>query len=189
MQYDGKVYEIVSGHNLSEDAWHYELSGLSGAPGTGPFMAVAVPDATPDGLFAPRSAQHVMVHAGGGVVPWPILEELLDQLDSCGDLIDDVRDLSAEATALNTWSHGSQQFEVNRFRCNRAWCYELYAIDAAANRYIRVRITDAPQDSGPFVPMPADRGTLTMHGRWSIPWPVFRRFLDASSSGTGPDDR
>jgi hypothetical protein len=27
--------------------------------------------------------------------------------------------------------------------------------------------------------MPADRVTFTAHGEWDIPWPVFRRFIEA----------
>jgi hypothetical protein len=39
--------------------------------------------------FTPRSAQHIVVHAGGGTVPWPILEKLVHVLDASGDLIED----------------------------------------------------------------------------------------------------
>ena len=47
------------------------------------------------------------------------------------------------------------------------------------NNYIDVRIPDASPNSGPFIPMPSDHVTLTMHGQWRLPWPVFRRFLNA----------
>ncbi|GAB3864520.1 hypothetical protein GCM10029963_75060 [Micromonospora andamanensis] len=108
-------------------------------------------------------------------------------LDSSGDLVDELRDLSPEATALpvtlNTWSHDDRRFEVNHFHYGDAesWCYELYEVDPATteNNYIDVRVPDALPESGPFVPMPAEHVTLTMHGRWTLPWPVFRRFLDA----------
>ncbi|MBG0567750.1 hypothetical protein [Actinoplanes aureus] len=43
----------------------------------------------PDGPFTPRSAQHIVVHAGGGTAPWPILEKLVHVLDASGDLIED----------------------------------------------------------------------------------------------------
>ncbi|MET8148265.1 hypothetical protein ACIBSW_30950 [Actinoplanes sp. NPDC049668] len=185
--YDGKLYEIISMYSLPDAAWHYELTGLTGSPGTGPYLAIDIPDATPDGPFTPRPAQHVVVHAGGGVVPWLILKKLIDQLDSSGDLVDGERDLSAEATALpltiNAWSHGSQRFEVNHFHNGDAdsWSYELSEVDpdATENNYLDVRIPDATPENGPFTPMPADHVTLTMHGRWTLPWPVFRRFLDA----------
>jgi hypothetical protein len=32
----GKLYEVASGYSLPEGAWHYELTGLTGAPGTRP---------------------------------------------------------------------------------------------------------------------------------------------------------
>jgi hypothetical protein len=185
MEHDGKLYEVISMYSLPDDAWRYELTGLTGSPGTGPYLAIDIPDATPDGAFTPRPAQHVRVHAGGGVVPWLILQQLIDQVDSSGDLVDEERDLSAAATALpltlNAWSHGDQRFEVNHFPDDGSWSYELYEVDpdATENNYLDVRIPDASPDSGPFIAMPADLVTLTMHGRWTLPWPVFRRFLDA----------
>jgi len=183
--YDGKLYEIISMYSLPDDAWHYELTGLTGPPGTGPYLAIDIPDTTPDGALTLRPAQHVKVHAGGGVVPWLILKQLIDQVDSSGDLVDEERDSSAEATVLpltlNAWSHGNQRFEVNHFHNDDAWNYELYEVDpdATENNYLDVRIPDASPNSGPFIPMPGDYVTLTMHGRWTLPWPVFRRFLDA----------
>ncbi|GAB3864516.1 hypothetical protein GCM10029963_75050 [Micromonospora andamanensis] len=59
--HDGKLYEITSGYSLPDDAWQYELVGLTGPPGTGPYLSVLIPDATPDGPFTPRPAEHVMV--------------------------------------------------------------------------------------------------------------------------------
>ncbi|MEV6345030.1 hypothetical protein [Actinoplanes sp. NPDC051851] len=185
--HDGKLYEIVSMYSLPDDAWQYELTGLSGSPGTGPYLAVDIPDATPDGPFTPRAARHVVVHAGGGVVPWLILEKLIALLDSSGDLVDEDRDLSSEATALpltlNVWSHGDRRFEVNQFHYGDAdsWSYELYEVDSGSteNNYLDVRIPDASPEDGPFIPMLADHVTLTMHGRWTLPWPVFRCYVDA----------
>ncbi|WP_433792948.1 hypothetical protein [Actinoplanes sp. CA-252034] len=186
MEYEGKLYQFSSGYNLPDDAWTYDLCGLSGAPGTGPYMVIVIPDATPDdGPFTPRPAQYVTVHAGGGVVPWPVLAALIGQVESSGDLVDEVRDLSAEATALpltlNTWTCGSRRFEVNHYHHDDSWCYELYEIDTGTteNNYIDVRIPDASPESGPFIPMASSHVTLTMHGQWEFPWPVFRRFLDA----------
>lgn len=181
---DGKLYELVSMYSLPDDAWHYELTGLSGSPGTGPYLAVDVPDATPDGPFTPREAQHVVVHAGGGVVPWPILTRLIERLDSSGDLVDEDRDSSSEATALplkrNAWSHGDRRFEVNQFHDGDAGSssYQLYEVDpdSAEHNYLDIRIPDAS---------PADHVTLTMHGSWTIPWPVFRRYLDAVRTAGG----
>ncbi len=185
--HDGKLYEIGSGYSLPDDAWQYELVGLTGPPGTGPYLTVSIPDATPDGPFTPRPAEHIVVHAGGGVVPWPILESLIHLLESSGDLVDEQRDLSAETTALpltlNTWSHDGRRFEVNHFYFGdiESWCYELYTVDpdSVDDGGIDIRIPDASPESGPFVPMPAEHVTLTMRGRCTFPWPVFRRFLDA----------
>src|SRR3712207_9383539 len=50
---------------------------------------------------------------------------------------------------------------------------------SAENNYIDVRIPDVSPNSGPFIPMPSEQVTLTMHGQWTRPWPVCRRFLDA----------
>lgn len=185
--HDGKLYEITSGYSLPDDAWQYELVGLTGPPGTGPYLSVSIPDATLDGPFTPRPTEHVVVCAGGGTVPWPVLEKLMRLLDSSGDLVDERRDLSPEATALplsrNTWSQGDRRFEVNHYHYGEAgsWCYELYEVEPGTteNNYIDVLVPDASPESGPFVPMPAEHVTLTMHGRWELPWPVFRRFLDA----------
>ncbi|MEK8108191.1 hypothetical protein NKG94_30925 [Micromonospora sp. M12] len=98
--HDGKLYEITSGYSLPDDAWQYELVGLTGPPGTGPYLSVSIPDATLDGPFTPRPTEHVVVCAGGGTVPWPVLEKLVHLLDTSGDLVDERRDLSPEATAL-----------------------------------------------------------------------------------------
>jgi len=185
--HDAKLYELVSTYSLAEDAWHYELTGLTGAPGTGPYLTVAIPDATPDGPFTPMPAQFAMVHAGGGTVPWRVLARLIDVLDSSGDLVEEQRHPADEATALpatlNVWSHENRRFEVNTFHHGDAdsWCYELYEVkqDNESNDYIEVNVPDASPEAGPFVPMPADQVTLTMHGRWTLPWPVLRRFIDA----------
>lgn len=185
--HDGKLYDLTSGYVLSDDAWSYELTGLTEPPGTGPFLSVSIPDATPIGPFTPRPAQHIVVHAGGGVLPWPILAKLIGVLDSSGDLVGEQRDSPAAGTALpltlNTWSCGGRQFVVNQHHdgCTDSWRYELYEVgpDKSGNDYIEIRIPDASPGAGPFVPMPADHVTLTMHGFWALPWPVFRRFLDA----------
>lgn len=86
--HDGKLYEVNSYYSLPGDAWQYELVGLTGAPGTGPYLSVTIPDATPDdGAFTPRPASNVMVRAGGGDVPWPILRRFIDLVESSGDIV------------------------------------------------------------------------------------------------------
>lgn len=180
--FDGRLYEIVSTHSGPDDAWVYELTGLTGPPGTGPWLEVVVPDATPDGPFTPMPARHVVVRAAGGVVPWPILTRFVDLVRASGDLTGEPG-LAAQDTALpltlNVWRHEERTFEVNQFHAGDAWSYELYEPDTPANDSLDVRIPDLRPDTGPFTPAPADRVTLTMHGDWTIPWPVFHRFLTA----------
>ncbi|MEV1017481.1 hypothetical protein AB0I95_29845 [Micromonospora sp. NPDC049751] len=66
--HDGKPYEVNSYYNRPDDAWQYELVGLAGTPGTGPYLIVRIPDATPnDGLFSPRPASDVVFRTGGKI--------------------------------------------------------------------------------------------------------------------------
>ena len=178
----GRLYEVVSAHSGPDDAWVYELAGLTGPPRTGPGLEVVVPDATPDGPFTPMPARYVFVRAGGGVVPWPILTRFVDLVRASGDLIGEP-DLLAEDAALpltpNVWRHEERTFEVNRCHAGDDWSYELCDPGTPANDYLDVRVPDPQPDAGPFAPAPADRVTLTMHGAWTIPWPVFHRFLTA----------
>ncbi|MGI5171283.1 hypothetical protein ACQEU3_43720 [Spirillospora sp. CA-253888] len=77
-EHDDKLYEVTSFYN-PVDAWCYELVGLTGAPGTGPYLAVVIPDATPDeDSFTPKQAEHVEVMLADGQTPWPILNRLMD---------------------------------------------------------------------------------------------------------------
>ncbi|MGW4294345.1 hypothetical protein ACWEH1_14990 [Micromonospora chersina] len=97
--HDGKLYEVNSYYSLPDDAWKYELVGLTGAPGTGPYLSVRIPDATPDdGPFTPRPAGDVMVNAGSGDVPWPILRRFIDLVESSGDIVDDETDDASPIT-------------------------------------------------------------------------------------------
>ncbi|MBE1484373.1 hypothetical protein [Plantactinospora soyae] len=185
--HEGNLYEVVSFYCLPEDAWRYELDGLSGAPGTGPHITVAIPDATPDdGPFTPEPARLAVVHVGGGETPWPVLRRFLDLVESSGDLVNNEASPTEDVelpSSNNVWWHDGQRFEVNSFHFGEhdAWCYELCEVkpEAEGNDYIEVRIPDASPDSGPFIPEAADRVTLTIHGSWTIPWPMFRRFIEA----------
>jgi len=185
--HDGKLYEVASGYSVADDAWHYELTGLTGIPGTGPYLAVAIPDATPDdGPFTPHAAEHALIAVADGVTPWPILRRLLDLVIASGDLPDALPVAPSDGEELlshNLWSSDDQQFEVNSFHYAErdAWCYELCPVrpGTAANDYIEIQVPDAHPASGPFTPVSADRVTLTGHGQCDIPWPIFRRFLAA----------
>ncbi|MCW2886980.1 MAG: hypothetical protein JWL58_3842, partial [Streptosporangiaceae bacterium] len=46
--HDGKLYDVNSYYSLPDDAWHYELVRQDGAPATGPYLSVLIPDTTPD---------------------------------------------------------------------------------------------------------------------------------------------
>ncbi|MEH0934068.1 hypothetical protein [Micromonospora psammae] len=86
--HEGKLYEVNSYYSLPDNAWQYELVGLTGAPGTGPYITVTIPDATPDdGPFTPRPVSEVMFSAGSGDVPWPILRRFIDLVESSGDIV------------------------------------------------------------------------------------------------------
>jgi hypothetical protein len=184
--HDGKLYEVNSYYSLPDDAWQYELVGLTGAPGTGPYLTIVIPDATPEpGPFTPKHAGHVLVAVAGGVTPWPILRRLIDLVESSGDIIDTDRAHVAAADKIlsnNVWSHDGKRFEVNSFHFSDrdAWCYELYEVrpDTERNDYVEVQIPDANPYGGPYVPAPADRVTFIAHGEWDIPWPIFRRFIE-----------
>jgi hypothetical protein len=64
---NGRLYDVSSGYSLPDDAWQYELQGLTGAPLTGPTITVTIPDATPDGgqPFTPQPSNMVVVRANG----------------------------------------------------------------------------------------------------------------------------
>jgi hypothetical protein len=50
--HSGKLYEVNSYYSLPDDAWQYELTG---APGTGSYLAIVIPDAAPEhGPFTPK---------------------------------------------------------------------------------------------------------------------------------------
>ena len=87
-EHDGKLFEVSSGYSLPDDAWQYELYGLTGAPLTGPIITVTIPDATPDGgqPFTPQPVDKVLVRASGEI-PWPILRRFVEMIESSGDLV------------------------------------------------------------------------------------------------------
>ncbi|MET8203747.1 hypothetical protein ACPB67_31770 [Micromonospora taraxaci] len=97
--HDGKLYEVNSYYSLPDYAWQYELVGLTGAPGTGPYVTVTIPDATPDdGPFTPRPASEVTFSADSGGVPWPILRSFIDLVESSGDIVQDPADSGSPTT-------------------------------------------------------------------------------------------
>lgn len=180
----GVTYQVVSGYSLPDNAWQYELSGNTGP---GPHLAVVVPDATPnDGPFTPMDVDHVVLVVSEGVTPWPILARLVILVESSGDIVNrrPAGEVAADELLLcdNAWMHGRRRFEVNSFHHGDKgyWCYELYEApaDPKSNDFVEVRIPDVqPAEHGPVIPAPTDRAILTAHGKCSIPWPVFGRFI------------
>ncbi|MGC4874933.1 hypothetical protein ACLQ26_01525 [Micromonospora sp. DT43] len=91
--HDGKLYEINSYYSLPDDAWQYELAGLTGNPGAGPYLAILIPDATSDdGPFTPVAADQARVSLGGGQLSWPILHRFIAMVEASGDLVAEQRD-------------------------------------------------------------------------------------------------
>ena len=157
----GKLYEVNSFYCLPEDAWHYELNGLSGAPGAGPHITVAIPDATPDdGPFTPQPARLAMFHFGEGQTPWLVLRRFLALVESSGDLVDD-QSAPTERPKLslsnNVWRHDGKQFDVNSFHLDLhgAWCYELYETNTQA------RATPTSRSASPTPRQTADPSSLS----------------------------
>jgi hypothetical protein len=185
--HDGKLYEVNSHYSLPDDAWQYELAGISGSPGTGPYLAVLIPDATPDdGPFTPKQAEHVRALIHDGQAPWPVLHRFVDLIEDSGDIThgpEAIPDIGALVSSNNTWQFADKRFEMNSFHHGDrdSWCYELYEVDPETpeNNYIEVLIPDAQPTDGPFVAATADQVTFTAHGTWTMPWPVFRHFLNA----------
>ncbi|MFF7250733.1 hypothetical protein ACFZBU_43535 [Embleya sp. NPDC008237] len=184
--HDGLLYEVDSGYSLPDDAWRYELAGVSGAPGTGPYLVVIIPDATPDdGPFTPKQAEHVRTVIHDGRTPWPVLLRFVDLIEGSGDVThghEATSDIGTLASSNNEWQFADRRFEVNSFHIGDrgSWCYELYEVapETSENNYIEVQIPDAQPAEGSFVAATADQATFTAHGAWTLPWPVFRHFLD-----------
>ncbi|SCG63483.1 hypothetical protein [Micromonospora coxensis] len=79
-----ELYEVNSYYSVPDDAWQYELTGMSPAGG---HLSVVIPDATPDdGPFTPQPAHRVLVQVGDRQIPWPIFRRFIDLVESSGDL-------------------------------------------------------------------------------------------------------
>ena len=87
--HDGELYEVTSFYSLPNDAWRYELVGVTDAPGR-PYLAITIPDATPDnGPFTPLPASKATFSARADDLPWPILRRFIDLVEASGDLVDE----------------------------------------------------------------------------------------------------
>ncbi|MFE3202340.1 hypothetical protein [Embleya sp. NPDC059237] len=149
--HDGLLYEVDSGYSLPDDAWRYELAGISGAPGSGPYLVVIIPDATPeDGPFSPKQVEHVRTVIHDGRTPWPVLLRFVDLIEGSGDVThghEATSDIGTLASSNNEWQFADRRFEVNSFHIGDrgSWCYELYEVapGTSENNYIEVQIPDA----------------------------------------------
>jgi hypothetical protein len=183
----GMLYEVNSYYSLPDDAWQYELVGQAAEPTTRPYLIVLIPDATPqDGPFTPSHSACAQVTVHDGQIPWPILRRFVHLIDQSGDITQEHETSSATGALTlsnNAWQFAGQRFEVNSFHSSDrdSWSYELYEADheTSENSYIEILIPDAQPAGGPFTPVTADQATFTAHGAWTVPWPVFRRFLHA----------
>jgi hypothetical protein len=145
-------YRIVFGFRA--DGVAYELRSTDPAA-DGPYLDIHLPDATPSGEhFTAMEPQHAEVHGrAGGSVPWPVLYWFLGNVMSIGDL-SGLRGPAQPLPARQVWIHDGQRYIVGP--------YTLSEDDDGANS-----IEVLPGEG------------LTVHGTCTIPWPVFRRFLEA----------
>lgn len=182
--HQGQRYEVNSMYLLPDDAWAYELWPSAGPAGR---LIVLIADATPDdGPFTPLSSAHALVTAEEVSLPWPVLRRFVHLVDTSGDIVPAEQDETVTgdlSLSSNAWRFASRSFEVNSFHLaeHDCWCYELYepAPTITGNNYIDVRIPDLQPASGPFLPARADKVGFASHGSCTIPWPVFRHFVDA----------
>ena len=145
-------YRIDSTYSI--DALTYELRATDPAAG-GPYLDIDLPDATPSGEhFTAAGPQYAVVRAReGGSVPWPVLYWFLGKVMSIGDL-SGLRGPAQPLPAGQVWIHDGRRYTIGP--------NALIDGDGGANS-----IEVVPGES------------LTVHGRCRIPWPVFRRFLEA----------
>jgi hypothetical protein len=85
--------------------------------------------------------------------------------------------------SCNSWQFAGRVFEVNSFHYGEhdCWSYELYEVNTAdpANDYLDIRVPDRQPADGPFTSAGAEHATLTVHGSWTVPWPVLCHLLTA----------
>lgn len=183
----GMTYEVNSYYSLPDYAWQYELVGQASEPTTRSYLIVLIPDATPqDGPFTPSHPARARVLVHDGQTPWPILRRFVDLIEQSGDIThghEANSAIGALTLSNNAWQFAGQRFEVNAFHSSDrdSWSYELYEADreTTENTYIEVMVPDAQPAGSPFTPATANQVTFTAHGAWTLPWPVFRHFLDA----------
>jgi hypothetical protein len=151
--HNGKLYEVNSHYSLPDDAWRYELTGLSGAPGTRPYLIVLIPDATPaDGPFTPRHAEDVQVLIHDGQTPWPVLHRFVDLIEDSGDVThgpEASQDIGTLTSSNSRWQFADRRFEANSFHFGCGTCSNTQGQ--------RLHREGDPDGRGGASPVPRDR--------------------------------
>ena len=183
-----EIYRVNSMYLLPDDAWAYEMTPAACDRGR-MSLIVLIPDATPDdGPFTPKGSAHARVVLEDGDLPWPVLSRFLQSVVSSCDIVDDEQGMVAGDLSLsyNTWRFAGRSFEVNSYHHSDhgCWSYELHETIGANsnNEYLEVRIPDLQPTGGPFTCAASDQVVMRVHGSWTVPWPVFRHFVNAISS-------
>lgn len=186
----GRAFEVNSMYLLPDDAWAYELTPSRGQPGPPGGLSVLIADATAHGgPFTPMSPAHARVVVEEVELPWPILRRFVELVGTSGDIVPDEDDAAVSgdlSASCNRWRFADSSFEVNSFHFaeHDCWCYELYELTPPGtdNNYIEVRLPDLQPLGGAFLPAPADQAGFMAHGSLTIPWPVFRHFIEEVES-------
>lgn len=141
----------MPGYRIDAD---YDTGGVTySLRATGPpLLEIHQPDATPSGEhYTPTGPEEAEVRArAGGPVPWPVLYWFLGKVMSVGDL-SGLRGPAVPMPERQVWSHDGRQYTVG----------PTTLADGAD------LIEVVPGES------------LTVRGVCYLPWPVFRRFLEA----------
>jgi hypothetical protein len=185
-----RMFGVVETYDLHDNAWVYELTGGNGSSFDA-FLAVAFPDATPIGDFTSMAADRTVVHVAPGTIPWPVLRKFLDLVDRSNFLVDDQEwgsVVAADPLSAShvVWTHEDASYDVNSFHHSDrdGWCYELCApIRPDRNDFLDVLVPDVAGD-GQFAPASADHVVLAVHGEWTVPWPIFRKFVEVVASAS-----
>jgi hypothetical protein len=173
-QHDGRRYEFASFYPLPDVAWAYELTALNHAG----YLSILVPDATPGDGFTPLDESHTYVRWSTGVLPWPLVRRLTGV--AAADMVPAAATVRGNLRHThNRWTYGAREFDCNSFHFaeHSSWCYEIAELFTPGNDFIDVRIPDLAPESAPFVPAPVDRVRLHCHGDGTLPWLVYRRFV------------
>jgi len=172
----GERYEFVSFYPHPDEAWVFEVTALDRRG----YLAILIPDATPDADFTPMDESHAYVRWDDGTLPWTVVRRLADRgRHSMRPARPPVAVRGDVRSRANTWRYGEREFVYRQFHfaAHRAWCHEIAELHVPDNDFIDVKIPDRQPGPGPFVPATADRANVYCHGEAALPWLVFLRFL------------